>query len=207
MYIYIYIYIYICDFDCSLCIILLRSLCTAAREIIPYSNAHAARFSFFFVFSFFFSHFYSSYPLRTDAHMGKFSQFMFRPCQPSEYRHLLYRGICYARSAVTDDRNAPIIKRARRAARRRQAGRVGGGTGRETSWTIFRRRFATVGGAAEEWELLGDTRGERGSATGHREGGAFNRIATSATPEEDVHSLDGAHGERRSRGGSTSTGS
>jgi len=169
-------------------------------EITPYSDAHWHVF-LPFLFPFFSSHFHFSHPLRTRASRGQ----IFSIYVSADVLNIdIYRGICYARSAVTDDHNVPIIKRARRTA---AAARREEGTAREPSWTIFRRRFVTVGDTAKEWELLGDTRGERESATGHRDGGAFNRIATSAPSEEGVHSLDGAHGERRSRGGSTSTSS
>lgn len=138
----------------------------------------------------------------------KFPQFMYRPCQHFEYLHLLYRGICYAQSAVTDDRNAPI-KRARRATE--TDGTVPAQPARKNEFTDFRCRFDDDSQRRERERRIEvvsrhsrkeETRRDIGTA-------ASNRIVTSATPEKCARALHGAHGSEATTvaGGSTRTSS
>lgn len=74
------------EFDCLRCIILLRPLYTV-REVahVTFAGAH------FFFFS----------PGRTyymPPSLANFLNLCFGRAEHFEYRHLLYRGICYARS-------------------------------------------------------------------------------------------------------------
>lgn len=85
------------DFHCLRCIILLRSLYTVrarASEREEQARVTFASAHFFF----------SRINVLHHPVAGKFSQFMFRPCQHFEYRHLLY-----IEASVTRNRAVTMI--------------------------------------------------------------------------------------------------